>query len=142
MKNVKYSLLLLLLNLLAVNSESNAKTITVQNNVIKESKSQKGKLICTRSKIKLGKIKKGQLVKQDFVFINKSKNSVEIIKVDPSCNCTKIASDKKVGPNKKGKVSFTIDTKDKPSGKNTVSAVVKTNGETAFFYLELEFDLI
>lgn len=142
MKNLKCIIFFLVLSLLAVNSKSNAKTLIAHNNFIKKSKSPKGKLICTRNKIKLGKIKRGNLVKQDFEFINNSEKSVTILSVAPSCNCTKISNDKKVDSHKKGKVSFIIDTENKESGKNTVTAVVKTNGEIAFFYLVLEFDLI
>ena len=142
MRSFKYITLSLVFSFLIINIKSNAKTLITKNDFIKVSNSTKGKLICIRSKIKLGKIKRGKLVKQNFEFVNNSKNSVLILSVDPSCNCTKVSNDKKIDPNEKGKVSFLINTKDKQAGKNTVTAVVKTNGEIAFFYLVLEFELI
>ena len=57
-----------------------------------------------------GQVRQGKKVTHDFVIANKSKKTIEIKKINPSCGCTAAIINKKVlSPGERTKLKATFD---------------------------------
>lgn len=60
--------------------------------------------------VDVGKVKKGELIRHEFVIRNTGDAPLEISEVKPSCGCTVVEFDRKIAPGASGKVGVVIET--------------------------------
>jgi hypothetical protein len=106
-------------------------------------KKTKGLLVCKKNIVSNLIVKKGDTLSQQFKFINKGIEDVEILEYNPSCNCTEIKLSKTVvKPEDSVFVVMKVDTKDKLIGSDKVNTTLTTNGERKFYFLSVKFEIV
>lgn len=123
------------------NQDNTSKTTKAENtDYIKKTS---GFLVGMNNRVNYGKVKIGETIYQDFLFVNKGTEEVEIIAYSPSCNCTSANLEKNlIYVNDSTKFQMVIDTSNKHYGMNEVTTTIETNGKRKFYLLSTKFEII
>lgn len=109
---------------------------------IAETKKTQGFLRGENNMVNIGIVKKGDTIYQDFILYNDGKETVEILDVQRSCNCTNSILEKNViSVNDSTKFTMIIDTSSKHKGPNEVTSTLSTNGARKFYLLSTKFTI-
>lgn len=135
-----YSSLLFLFTCSGINQDNKTSGITTSS---KELVKTNGLLQCATNIVNFGSLTKGEIINQNFDFVNFGSEEVEITAYQASCNCTDLKiSEALIAPKDSTKITMIIETHDKSPGEHIVTATIKTNGQRTFYLLTTNFTLI
>jgi hypothetical protein len=102
----------------------------------------KGLLVNEKNIFKDLILKKGEVLKQKFLFVNKGSEQVEILGYTTSCNCTSITVAKNIlQPNDSTIVEIVMESKEKLIGKDKITATLTTNGQRKYYFISASFEI-
>ena len=103
---------------------------------------QKPRAVFKETAHDFGKVKQGDVVTWEFAFKNDGGAPLVIEKIETTCGCTAaLASDKKIGPGKEGKIKATFDTRGYSGRLTRYIYLVSNDGENTRRELSLVADI-